>query len=57
MKLHEGLHLVVGAFLHSMTCTEMLDMVCPGVKRDAERIISTLVTFGAAGVRAHAASR
>lgn len=50
--LHQALHLVVGAYLHSVTCTEMLQQVCPGVPCDPESLIRRLVNFGAAGVRA-----
>ncbi len=49
--LHEGLHLVVGSFLHSMTCTAMLEAVCPGIDRSPENLISRLVAFNSAGVR------
>ena len=50
--LHQGLHLVVGSYLHSVTCTEMLSQVCPGVPCDAESLIRRLVNFGSAGLRA-----
>lgn len=53
--LHEGLHLVVGAFLQSMTCSVMLDTVCPGIDRSPERLIARLVAFGSAGIRGIAA--
>jgi AcrR family transcriptional regulator len=49
--LHEGLHLIVGSFLHSMTCTAMLDAVCPGIDRSPERLIARLVAFNSAGIR------
>jgi AcrR family transcriptional regulator len=49
--LHEGLHLLVGSFLHSMTCTAMLEAVCPGIDRSPDRLIARLVAFNSAGIR------
>jgi AcrR family transcriptional regulator len=53
--LHEGLHLAVGAFLHSMTCTAMLDTLCPGLDRSPEKLTARLVAFTASGIRGLAA--
>lgn len=56
VTLHRAMHLAVGCLLHTINCTEILDLLIPGTTDDPEAVIRRVVTFASAGIRAEAAA-
>lgn len=51
VTLHRGMHLSVGCLLHTMNCTEVLELLIPGAPDNPEDTIRRVVSFASAGIR------